>query len=167
MPYCCKFIHQAVNCLPAGNSFTTTFMSKFSPTLSSRSVYHTGVIQKYTLLWSIVHHNIPYCTLTVTENKWSWLTAAYSWYIINKLWRMKCTARRETWWCQAVHYLIMSLHSRCYWPSGMLIHQQNLYVPRNKQCTDRHEAQSCELVNKVKKLTVYILSRAVGYAGRK
>jgi hypothetical protein len=41
-----QVIHQIMNCLSAGNSFIT----KFSPTLSSRSVFHIGVIQKYALL---------------------------------------------------------------------------------------------------------------------
>jgi hypothetical protein len=34
----------------AGNSFITKLTSKFSPTLSSRSVFDIDVIQKYTLL---------------------------------------------------------------------------------------------------------------------
>jgi hypothetical protein len=38
------------NCLSAGKSFITKFMSKSSPTLSSRSLFHVGVIQTYTLL---------------------------------------------------------------------------------------------------------------------
>jgi hypothetical protein len=50
VPHCSKFIHQIMNSLSAGNSVTTEFISKFSPTLSSRSVYHVGVIQKNTLL---------------------------------------------------------------------------------------------------------------------
>jgi hypothetical protein len=37
----------------------------------------------------------------------------------------------------------------------MLIHQQNLYVPCGKRHTSHREAQSCEHVNKVKKLPVY------------
>jgi hypothetical protein len=37
----------------------------------------------------------------------------------------------------------------------MLIHWQNLYVPHGKQRTGRCEAQSRELVNKVKK-TLFI-----------
>jgi hypothetical protein len=41
-----KFIQQIVNCLSAGNSF----MLKFSLTLYTRSVFHVGVIRKYTLL---------------------------------------------------------------------------------------------------------------------
>jgi hypothetical protein len=44
---CSKFIHQIMNCLSAGNSFVTKFTSKCSPTLSSRCVFHIGVIQKY------------------------------------------------------------------------------------------------------------------------
>jgi hypothetical protein len=47
---CSKFIHQIVNCLYAVNYFITKFTSKFSPTLSSISAFHTGVMQKYTLL---------------------------------------------------------------------------------------------------------------------
>jgi hypothetical protein len=60
-----KFIHQITNCLSAGNSFITKFTSTFSPTLSSRSVFHIHVIQKHTLLWSIANHVVPHCWLTV------------------------------------------------------------------------------------------------------
>jgi hypothetical protein len=41
----------------------------------------------------------------------------------------------------------------------MLIHQQNSCAPRGKQRTSRREAQSCEQVNKVKKLSVLQLGR--------
>jgi hypothetical protein len=33
----------------------------------------------------------------------------------------------------------------------MLIHRKNLYAPCSRRCTGRHEAQSREPVNKVKK----------------
>jgi hypothetical protein len=33
----------------------------------------------------------------------------------------------------------------------MLFRRQNLYAPRSKSCTRRREAQSRELINKVKK----------------
>jgi hypothetical protein len=46
VPFFPKFIHRIMNCLFAGYSFIT----KFSPTLSSRSVFHLSVVQKYTLL---------------------------------------------------------------------------------------------------------------------
>jgi hypothetical protein len=39
----------------------------------------------------------------------------------------------------------------------MLIHWQNLFAPRGKQHTIRHEAQSCEPVLRVKQLSVYDL----------
>jgi hypothetical protein len=52
---CSNFFHQIVNCLCSGNSFITKLTLKFSPTLSSRSVFHMGGIRKYTLLWSIPH----------------------------------------------------------------------------------------------------------------
>jgi hypothetical protein len=48
--HCSKFVHQIMNCLSAGNSFIMKFASKFLPTLSSRSVFHMGDMQKYTLL---------------------------------------------------------------------------------------------------------------------
>jgi hypothetical protein len=67
---------------------------------------------------------------------------------------MNHTARRKTQCRQAVHKLITSLHSKRYRPSGMLIHRQNLYVPRSKRRTRRREAQSREPVNKVKKETL-------------
>jgi hypothetical protein len=50
--------------------------------------------------------------------------------------------------------LITSLHSKRYQPSAILIHQQNSYVPRGKQCPGRHEAHSREAVTKVKKNSV-------------
>jgi hypothetical protein len=37
----------------------------------------------------------------------------------------------------------------------MLIHQQNWYVPRGKQCTGHHAVQSRDPVNKVKKDSLY------------
>jgi hypothetical protein len=46
-----------MNCFSAGNSF----IMKFSPTISSRSEFHVGVIQKYTLLVSIANHVVPNC----------------------------------------------------------------------------------------------------------
>jgi hypothetical protein len=57
----------------------------FLLTVSSRSIFHTGVIQKYALLWSILHHNRTHCSLITTENKWlmEMITAAYCWQIIN------------------------------------------------------------------------------------
>jgi hypothetical protein len=45
------------------------FTLKFSLTLFSRSVFHAGVIQKYTLSYSIPHHDGTRHSLTVTENK--------------------------------------------------------------------------------------------------
>jgi hypothetical protein len=45
-----KFIHQVVNCLSARNSFLVKFTLRFSRTLSSRSLFYMGDIQKYTLL---------------------------------------------------------------------------------------------------------------------
>jgi hypothetical protein len=57
---------------------------------------------------------------------------------------------------QAVHKLITSLHSKCYRPSGILIHRQNSYALRGKQHTGRREAQNSEPVNKVKKVPVYL-----------
>jgi hypothetical protein len=45
---------------------------------------------------------------------------------------------------------IKSLHSKHYQPSDMLIHWQDPYVPPSN-----HEAQSHELVNKVKKNSVF------------
>jgi hypothetical protein len=53
--HCSKFIHQIMNCLSARNSFITKFTSKFLSTLSSRSVYHIGVIQKYVLNFFLIH----------------------------------------------------------------------------------------------------------------
>jgi hypothetical protein len=65
---------------------------------------------------------------------------------------MNCTVRHEAYAAQAVHKVITSLHFKRYSPSGTLIHGQNLYAPRGKQHTSRHEAQCHEPVNKVKTL---------------
>jgi hypothetical protein len=150
---CSKFIHQIVNCLSAANSFITKFMSTFLLTLSSRSIFHIDAIQKYTLLWSIRHHDVPHCLLIVTENKllMELITAVYCWQIIGKFLLMNCTACRETYWRQVVHKLIASFHSKRYRPSGMLIHQQNVYVPHDQQCTGCHELQNHEPVSRVEK----------------
>jgi hypothetical protein len=125
--------------LSAGNSFITKFTSTFLPALSNRSVFHMGDIQKYTLLESILHHDLPYCALTVPENKWlmELISATYCWQIINSH-----TAHCVTKYRQAVHKLITSLHSKCYWLSGMLIHQQNSYAPHSEWHTGCRGAQS-------------------------
>jgi hypothetical protein len=70
------------------------FTSKFSPILSRRSIFHVSVIQKYTLLWSILHHDRTHYSIIVTENKWlmEMITAAHRWQIINKFPRMNHTA---------------------------------------------------------------------------
>jgi hypothetical protein len=47
------------------------------------------------------------------------------------------------------------LHSKRYWPTGILIHRQNSYVPHSRRCTGRREEQSYEPVNKGKNLRVY------------
>jgi hypothetical protein len=44
------------------------------------------------------------------------------------------------------------MHSECYRPSGMLIHWQNLHVPRHQQCIGCREMQSCELNKWIKVL---------------
>jgi hypothetical protein len=51
--------------------------------------------------------------------------------------------------------LITSLNFKRYGLSGILIHQQNSYATRSRQCTGRREAQSREPANKVKNLPVY------------
>jgi hypothetical protein len=48
-----------------------------------------------------------------------------------------------------------SLNSKHYQPTGILIHQQNLYVPRTWWYSSRREAQSCKTVSKVKNLPLY------------
>jgi hypothetical protein len=55
------------------------FTLKFLPILSSRSILHIGVVQKYMLLQSIPQPYIPHCSLTMTESKWlmELITAAY------------------------------------------------------------------------------------------
>jgi hypothetical protein len=74
---------------------------------------------------------------------------------------MNRTARRETKYRQAVHKLINSLHSKRYWPSGILIYRQNSYAPRGKPHTGRRETQSREPVNKVRNLSVYVIPGSV------
>jgi hypothetical protein len=107
---------------------------------------------------SILHYDLPHTLFTnCNENKWplELITATYCWQNLNKLPCMNGTTYHGTSCCQVVHKLITSLHSKCYQPSGMLIHRQNLYVPRSKQCTGCYEAQSHEPVNKVKKKGLY------------
>jgi hypothetical protein len=116
-----------------------------------------GDIQKCTLLQNIPHHDVLHCSQTVTENKWlmEMIPASYCWQIINchsltALLAVKHNAvKRST-------ELITSLHSKSYRPSGILIHRQNSYALRSRRRTGRHEAQSRESVNKVKKLSVCI-----------
>jgi hypothetical protein len=76
---------------------------------------------------------------------------------------MNRIARREIKCRQAVQKLIISLHSKRYGPSGMLIHRQISYTPCGKQRTGRREAQCREPVKKnkknalsIKKLTNYL-----------
>jgi hypothetical protein len=64
---------------------------------------------------------------------------------------MNSNVRRKTQCLQAVLKLITSLHSKRYRQSGMHIHRHNSYAPRSKRPAARHEAQSREPVNKVKK----------------
>jgi hypothetical protein len=130
---------------------------KFLLTLYSRSVFHIGDIQKYMLRWSISHHNVLYCTLTVTEKKWLielMIVVSHSWHNINKLPYMIHTAHRETKCHQTVHKLITSLNSKCYQPSCMLIHWQNSYVPCSQWHTNRRELtvkhRAIEAASKVK-----------------
>jgi hypothetical protein len=42
------------------------------------------------------------------------------------------------------------LHSKHYWPTGILIHRQNLYAPHSRRCTSCCEAQLHEPVNRGK-----------------
>jgi hypothetical protein len=65
---------------------------------------------------------------------------------------MNRTAHRETQCRQAVHKLIISLHSEWYRPSGMLIHRKHLYAPRGEQRTGHRKAQSRES----RKLSVFV-----------
>jgi hypothetical protein len=58
-----------MNFLSAGNSFIMKIMSKFSPTLSSRSVFHVGATEICVAL-KYISYNIPYWSLPETENKW-------------------------------------------------------------------------------------------------
>jgi hypothetical protein len=95
-------------------------------------------------------HDRTHCWLIVTENKWQMelVTAAHCWQIINKFYAWtKLLAMKKNAVEQSTK-LITSLNSECYRPSGILIHQQNLYVPCSKQHICHHEAQSCEPVNK-------------------
>jgi hypothetical protein len=76
-------------------------------TLSSRSVFHIGVIQKYTLLKSIPHSDRTHCSLIVTENKWQMelITAAHCRQILKQipmhelhcsLWNMMPSSRPQS-----------------------------------------------------------------------
>jgi hypothetical protein len=80
------------------------------------------------------------------------ITAAYCWQIINKFpaWPAPLTVKQ---YCQALHKLITSLHSKRYQPSGMPIHLQNSHAPHDKWRTGRCEKQSRELKKVKKKLS--------------
>jgi hypothetical protein len=145
-----------MNCLSAGNFFMTKFTSKFSPTASSRSVFHVGVIQKYSLLWSIPYNNGTHCSLIVTENKrlMELITAAHCWQIITSshartaLLAVKHNVVKES------TKIITPLNSKCYRPSGILIHRQNSYTPSSRRCIGRRGVQRREQVNKIKNIPV-------------
>jgi hypothetical protein len=64
--HCSKFIHQIMNYLSAGNSFITKFTSKFSPTHSSRSVFHMGDTEIHVVL----KYTTPWCTTLLTNCNW-------------------------------------------------------------------------------------------------
>jgi hypothetical protein len=46
--------------------------------------------------------------------------------------------------------LIISLNLKCYWPTDLLIHRQNLYVLWSQWCTDRHDARAVNQLTKVR-----------------
>jgi hypothetical protein len=62
-----KFIHQTVNCLSARNSFITKFMSELLPTLSSRSLFHVGVIQ---MVHIVLKYTAPWWNTLLTNCNW-------------------------------------------------------------------------------------------------
>jgi hypothetical protein len=87
--FCLFFIKNPVVLRLFSKFWVLCLLSKFSQTLSIRSVLRVGVIQKYTLLWSMPHHDGTRRSVVVTdENKWLMepiTNAAYCWQIINKL----------------------------------------------------------------------------------
>jgi hypothetical protein len=114
-----KYIHWIVNCLSAGNSFIIKFILKFLLKLSSRSVFHIGVILKYMLLWSISHLDRTHYSLIVTDNGTD---------NCRPLLTNHNAVKQST-------KLITSLNSKHYRPSGILIHRQNSYAPCSWWCT--------------------------------
>jgi hypothetical protein len=129
----------------------------FPLTFSSRSVYDVGVMQKYTLLRSTPHLDGTHRSLIVTVNKRliELITAAYCWRIIKKhfqAWTALLAVKHNAF--KSSTELITSLNSKCYRPSGILIHRKSSYAPRNRRCVGRPEAQSHEAVNKIKNLPV-------------
>jgi hypothetical protein len=148
-----------VNCLSTGNSFITKFTSKFSPTISSRFIFHVGILQKHTLL-SI------YRTMTEHTAHWLWLRkngngVEYCRPLLtnhNKFPRMNLmlAVKHNTvnWFTK----LITSLNSKRYQPSGILIHRQNSYAPLSQRCSGRREAQSREPVNECKNRPVRFIT---------
>jgi hypothetical protein len=134
-----KFIYQIVNCLSAGNSFITNF----SPTLSSRSLFHIGVIHKYK--YTAPSRN-THCSRMVTENKrlMEMITAVHCWQIINShTWTALHAVKHNA--VKRSTKLITFLHSERYRPSGISIHRQNSYAPCSRRCTGRREP-----INKVR-----------------
>jgi hypothetical protein len=91
-----KFILQIMDCLCPGNSFITNLALIFSPPLSSSSVFHTGVIQKYALLYNIPNHLVPHCWLTVNWERMAHGFDKYSLLLENINKQMNSTARRVT-----------------------------------------------------------------------
>jgi hypothetical protein len=71
---------------------------------------------------------------------------------------MNFTACRETQCHQAVQKLITALHSKCYQPSGMLIHWKNLYAPHSQWSPVAMKHRAMNRTTKLKKLSMQYLS---------
>jgi hypothetical protein len=133
--------------------FWELFTSKFSPTLSSRSVFHVSVTQKYTYA---LKYTAPWLTLLTNCNWGKTGNRADNCCLL--LTNCKQTPTHELH-CSPWNIMPSSSPQVNYFPyrsSGMLIHRQNSNAPRSKRCTGRREAQSHEPVNKVKKNSLYI-----------
>jgi hypothetical protein len=78
------------------------------------------------------------------------IIATHCWQVINKLAHITALLAMKHNAVKQSTKLITSLHSKHYWPSGILIHWQNSYAPCRRQYIGHHEAQCRKPANKGK-----------------
>lgn len=82
-------------------------------------------------------------------------TATHCWQTIknSNAWTSLLTVQHNA--AKQLTKLITFLNSKCYWPSDILIHQQNSDVPHSQLSISHHKVLSCEMVKKGKNLPVH------------